>query len=239
LIGSPPGYVGHEEGGQLTEQVRRKPYSLILIDEIEKAHADVFNILLQVMEDGRLTDSKGRTVDFKNTIIIATSNVGSEMILEHLKNSGQTENITKPRPDTKLVKLKQNNVRQPDWDRLKQELNAVLKQKFRPELLNRFDEMVVFQALDREQIKGIVKLLLERTRQLIEAQNMHVEFADSVIDYLTAKHYDPEFGARPLRRAVQREVDNLLTDKLLSGEFVEGDTINLSAKDNQLEIVKK
>lgn len=238
LIGSPPGYVGHEEGGQLTEQVRRKPYALILLDEIEKAHADVFNILLQVMEDGRLTDSKGRTVDFKNTIIIATSNVGSDMIIDHLQKSGKEDAPIKTKPDTKLVRLKKDSPNQPDWDKLKQDLNILLKQKFRPELLNRFDEMVVFQALDREQVKGIVKLLLGRTRQLIEAQNMQIEFADSVIDYLARKHYDAEFGARPLRRAVQREVDNLLTDKLLSGEFGEGDKLNVTAQSDKLEISK-
>ncbi len=211
LIGSPPGYVGYEEGGQLTEKVRRKPYSIVLLDEIEKAHPDVFNILLQVMEDGRLTDGKGRTVDFKNTILIATSNVGAELIMEYL-HSEKSESINKlidsvTKPETELIKLKENKGGNfPSWEQLKAQLFEILKKSFRPELLNRFDEIVVFKALTTAQIEGIVSLLLERTKSLLRAQEIELTVDISAIKELARVSYDPEFGARPIRRAIQREL---------------------------------
>lgn len=240
LIGSPPGYVGHEEGGQLTEKVRRKPYSIILLDEIEKAHPDVSNILLQIMEDGRLTDGKGRTVDFKNTIIICTSNLGSDHILRYLQEGSKQIENKKPETDgkeTELIKTKQKPVvTQPEWDKLKQELMQNLKNTLRPELLNRFDEIVIFKALDREQIKGIVRLILERTKALLHAQNIELEIDDSAVDHIAELSYDPEFGARPIRRTIQREVENMLTDKMLSGEINPGMQVNLSFGDGKFNL---
>ncbi|MBU0976235.1 MAG: ATP-dependent Clp protease ATP-binding subunit [Patescibacteria group bacterium] len=222
LVGSPPGYVGHEEGGQLTEQVRQHPYSVILIDEIEKAHPDVFNILLQILEDGRLTDGKGRTVDFKNTIIIATSNVGADMILEHLGGTKDTD-------DGKMIKFqdKKGEKKTKSWDELKEELMKELKKVFRPEFINRVDDIIVFHALDKDQILQIVDLEIAKTSQLLKGQGISLEVTPKAKLKLGEMGYDPQFGARPLRRVIQKEVENPLADKMLSSEFKSGDAVKV------------
>ena len=198
LIGAPPGYVGYDEGGQLTEAVRRKPYSVVLFDEIEKAHPDVFNILLQVLDDGRLTDNKGRTVNFKNTIIIMTSNLGSQYIqqqFEHLNDTNREEVI----------------------DKAKVAMMDMLKKTIRPEFLNRIDETIMFLPLTKEQIGGVVRLQLERVKEMLEPQGINLEWTDPAINYLSDVGYDPEFGARPVKRAIQRYVLNDLSKSLLAG----------------------
>ena len=198
LIGAPPGYVGYDEGGQLTEAVRRKPYSVVLFDEIEKAHPDVFNILLQVLDDGRLTDNKGRTVNFKNTIIIMTSNLGSQYIqqqFEHLNDTNREEVI----------------------DKAKVAVMDMLKKTIRPEFLNRIDETIMFLPLTKEQIGGVVRLQLERVKEMLEPQGINLEWTDPAINYLAEVGYDPEFGARPVKRAIQRYVLNDLSKSLLAG----------------------
>jgi len=241
LIGSPPGYVGYEEGGQLTELVRRKPYSIILLDEFEKAHPDVSNILLQVMEDGRLTDGKGRTIDFKNTIIIATSNLGADLILEQLKQVKDAQLGVKStsKPETKLIKTKQAEQTSVDsFAKLTAQLHELLKKSLRPELLNRFDEIVVFKPLDRPQMVGIVRLLLNNTADLLKAQNIGFIAAESAVEALAENSYDVEFGARPARRYIQREIENPLTDLLIKGDFVEGDTVQLAFSQGQFSFSK-
>ena len=198
LIGAPPGYVGYDEGGQLTEAVRRKPYSVVLFDEIEKAHPDVFNILLQVLDDGRLTDNKGRTVNFKNTIIIMTSNLGSQYIqqqFEHLNDTNRAEVI----------------------DKAKVAVMDMLKKTIRPEFLNRIDETIMFLPLTKEQIGGVVRLQLERVKEMLEPQGIELQWTDPAINYLSDVGYDPEFGARPVKRAIQRYVLNDLSKSLLAG----------------------
>ena len=215
LIGSPPGYVGYEEGGQLTEAVRRKPYCVILLDEIEKAHSDVFDILLQVLDDGRLTDAQGRTVSFKNTIIIATSNIGANKIQEFVKKGEK------------------------DWNKLKEELMTDLKSYFKPEFLNRLDDIIVFKSLDKKQIKEIARILLEDVKGLVKAQGMEIEFDDSVIELVANIGYDPEFGARPMERVIQNVVENPLADALLEGKFNKGDTIFATVKEGKIVFEKK
>ncbi len=207
LIGAPPGYVGYEEGGQLTEAVRRRPYSVILLDEVEKAHKDVFNVLLQVFDEGRLTDGQGRTVDFKNTIIIMTSNVGSEYIM-----------------DEKLTD-----------EEIERKIDETLGDYFRPEFLNRIDERVVFKKLSQENLNGIVKIQLNRFVKRLAEQEIHIELDDGAIEYLGKKGYDPTFGARPLKRVIQKEIVNVLSKKLLSGEINKGDTIKVKGHDLGLE----
>jgi len=196
LIGAPPGYVGYEEGGQLTEMVRRRPYAVVLLDEIEKAHRDVFNILLQLLDDGRLTDGQGRTVDFSNAVVIMTSNVGSEYIYEL---GGQDDE---------------------EMERLIQES---LKASFRPEFLNRIDEMVIFKSLGLEELKGIVKIQLRYISKLLDARKIELELTDQARNHLARVGYDPAFGARPLKRAMQTHLLNPLSDKILKGEVREGD----------------
>lgn len=239
LIGSPPGYVGYAEGGQLTEAVRRKPYSIILLDELEKAHPDVYNILLQIMEDGRLTDGKGRTVSFKNTIVIATSNIGSERILDLVKHSGNestTKAVTKQKSSNKLIKIKEQNqsTEQQNWDQVQAGLLDGLKRTLRPELINRFDEIVVFRPLLPEQISSIVKLQLDKTTRMLQGQNITLQVTNAAISFLASSSYDPEFGARPVRRSIQKAVENKMTDKILSGEFKSGDTVVLDYVNGQL-----
>ncbi|MFC1640582.1 ATP-dependent Clp protease ATP-binding subunit [Patescibacteria group bacterium] len=221
LVGSPPGYVGHEEGGQLTEKIRRKPYSVVLLDEIEKAHPDVFNILLQILEDGRLTDSKGRTVDFKNTIIIATSNVGTEMIEK--AGFGFDE-----RDEKDVSRLKETSKDQKAYDELKEKLMGEMKQTFKPEFLNRVDEIIVFHSLRKDQIRKIVDINIDEVRHLLKAQNITLEVGDKVKTKLIDDGFDPSFGARPLRREVQRQIENPLSLALLEGSFKSGD--NVAAK---------
>lgn len=210
LIGAPPGYVGYDEGGQLTEAVRRRPYSVILFDEVEKAHPDVFNVLLQVLDDGRLTDGQGRVVDFKNTIIIMTSNLGSNLILEAGENN------------------------ETDSSKLKGEIDSLLKSTFRPEFLNRIDEIVMFNRLDRSCIGGIVKIQLERVTKRLEDRRIAIKFDDSAVNFIAEKGYDPSFGARPIKRAVQTWVENPLSKELLEGKFGEGSVINVSSDGKEL-----
>ncbi|ASZ13623.1 ATP-dependent chaperone ClpB [Chitinophaga pendula] len=200
LVGAPPGYVGYDEGGQLTEAVRRKPYSVVLLDEIEKAHPDVFNILLQVLDDGRLTDNKGRVVNFKNTIIIMTSNMGSNIIQENF------ENINERNLDEVV-------------DATKEEVMNLLRQTIRPEFLNRVDEIIMFQPLLKEQIKGIINIQLQHLKALMAKNGMILEFSDYALEYLATQGYDPQFGARPLKRLIQKEIVNLLSKKILSGDI--------------------
>lgn len=197
LIGAPPGYIGYEEGGYLTEAVRRKPYSVVLLDEVEKAHPDVFNILLQVLEDGRLTDSHGRTVDFRNTVIVMTSNLGSMQIQELVGD-----------PDAQRAAV----------------MDAV-GQHFRPEFINRIDEVVVFDPLAREQIAGIAHIQLARLRQRLAERDLSLELSDEAMDRLVAVGYDPVYGARPLKRAIQRWIENPLAQQILSGAFEPGASI--------------
>ena len=211
LVGSPPGYVGFDEGGQLTEAVRRRQYAVVLFDEIEKAHPDVFNMLLQILDDGRLTDGKGRTVDFKNTVVIMTSNVGSGMIRQQTLGFGQSTGTEGSRDDFEK--------------RLLDELGKA----FRPEFLNRVDDIIVFDPLTKEQLEEIVDLLLDRTRRLVEAQGMQPRGHRGGQGAHRRAGYDVQFGARPLRRAIQRLVENPLSSELLRGTFAAGDTIAVDA----------
>ncbi|GBD05830.1 Chaperone protein ClpB 1 [bacterium HR20] len=206
LIGAPPGYVGYEEGGQLTEAVRRRPYSVVLFDEIEKAHNDVFNVLLQVLDDGRLTDNKGRTVNFRNTIIIMTSNLGTEVLLDRLHE------VTE---ETREEIMREARVR----------IAEILRQRFRPEFLNRIDEIIVFKPLVRSEIRQIVLLQIRALQQRLEANGIHLELTDEVADWLGTIGFDPQFGARPLKRAIQRHITDPLSLRILAGDFTSGDRI--------------
>ena len=213
LVGAPPGYVGYDEGGQLTEAVRRKPYSIILLDEIEKAHPDTFNILLQVLDDGRLTDSKGRVVNFKNTIIIMTSNMGAEKILENFED---------------LDALGDNH-RDDIIETTKEEVLEALKENLRPEFLNRIDEQIMFLPLTKSEIKQILMILLRKTEKMLGHQGVAIKLSEAAMDFLADKGYDPQFGARPLKRVLQRDVINELSKQMLSGSFAMGDTIYIDA----------
>ncbi|MFJ8111904.1 ATP-dependent Clp protease ATP-binding subunit [Streptomyces sp. NPDC096132] len=217
LVGAPPGYVGHEDAGQLTEVVRRHPYSLLLLDEVEKAHPDVFNILLQVLDDGRLTDSQGRTVDFTNTVIVMTSNLGSEAIVRRGAGIGFGSGGA-----------------QADEEARREQILRPLRDHFRPEFLNRIDEIVVFHQLTGDQLRQITDLLLEKTRRLLHAQGIGVEFAAEAVDWLAERGYQPEYGARPLRRTIQREVDNQLSRLLLDGRVKDGDRVRVEVEDGRL-----
>jgi len=209
LIGAPPGYIGYEEGGQLTELVRRRPYRVILFDEVEKAHPDVFNILLQILEDGRLTDGHGRVVDFKNVVVIMTSNLGTQELQR------QTIGF---RPEKEL-----------DRERLRQTISSALKQAFRPELLNRIDEIIIFDSLTEEHLKQIVDLLLKDVQKRLTERGIVMELTDSARSWLVKEGYDPVYGARPLRRAIQHHIENPLSKRILDGEFREGDTVLIDA----------
>ncbi|MDB5203628.1 MAG: clpB [Ferruginibacter sp.] len=200
LVGAPPGYVGYDEGGQLTEAVRRKPYSVVLLDEIEKAHPDVYNILLQVLDDGRLTDNKGRVVNFKNTIIIMTSNMGSQVIQDNF------ENVTEENKEEVV-------------DKTRREVTELLKQTIRPEFLNRIDEIIMFQPLMRNEIRGIIRIQLQGLQQLVEKNGINLEFSDYALDYLAENGYDPQFGARPLKRLIQKQIVNQLSKRILAGDI--------------------
>ncbi len=220
LVGAPPGYVGYEEAGQLTEAVRRRPYSVVLLDEIEKAHADVFNILLQVLEDGRLTDGQGRTVDFKNTVLIMTSNLGSDVVSRRGTALGFGA-------DTAGSQAAQDSA-------LQEQLMRRLRESFRPEFLNRIDEIVIFRELDQTELRQITELLLEETRRRLHAQNVQVEFAPAAVDWIAEHGYQPEFGARPMRRTIQREVDNQLSKMLLDGQILPGQQVTVDVGDSRL-----
>ena len=210
LIGAPPGYVGYDEGGQLTEAVRRKPYSVVLFDEIEKAHPDVFNILLQVLDDGRITDSQGRTVDFKNTIIILTSNLGSPYILDGIDENG---NITED---------------------ARAKVDALLKQQFRPEFLNRLDEIVFYKPLTRTEIISIVDLMLADLQKRLDDKHIRINVTEDAKNYIVECGYEPSFGARPLRRFIQRKVETLIAKKIIGSNLSAGDTIEIGIEDGQL-----
>src|SRR5215204_6137486 len=217
LIGSPPGYIGYEEGGQLTEAVRRKPFSVVLFDEIEKAHPDVFNTLLQILEDGRLTDAQGRTVDFKNTVLIMTSNLGTRDIAK-----GATLGFT-ARPDAKV-----------DYERMQGKVMDELKRHFRPEFLNRIDEVIVFHQLSREQVKNIVGLMMKRVVEQLKSKDIAMELTEAAKDLLAEKGYDPALGARPLRRTIQRLVEDPLSEKLLWKEFTAGQLVVVDAENGEI-----
>ncbi|MBO0809772.1 MAG: ATP-dependent Clp protease ATP-binding subunit, partial [Actinobacteria bacterium] len=217
LMGAPPGYVGYEEAGQLTEAVRRRPYSVVLLDEIEKAHPDVFNVLLQVLDDGRLTDSQGRTVDFRNTVLIMTSNLASDLISRSAGSFGFAGR-GEDRPDNALA----------------DQLMRRLRESFRPEFLNRIDEIIIFRQLSREQLAQITGLLLEETRRRVHAQDVTLEFSPEAVDWLAEHGYQPEFGARPMRRTIQREVDNQLSRMLLDGVILPGQEVDVGVSDGRL-----
>ena len=213
LIGAPPGYVGYEEGGYLTELVRRKPYSVILLDEVEKAHPDVFNILLQVLDDGRLTDGHGRTVDFKNTVLVMTSNLGSDLI--------------------------QTMAGEANYERMKEAVMGVVSQHFRPEFLNRVDDSIVFHPLEKDQIQGIARIQLQILQSRLKDNDICIEFDEAAVGYLVDAGYDPVYGARPLKRAIQRYVENPLAQALLAGEFIPGQQVDVTLAGDKLEFVAK
>ena len=214
LIGAPPGYVGYEEGGQLTEAVRCRPYSVVLFDEIEKAHPDVFNVLLQVLDDGRITDSQGRTVDFKNTILIMTSNLGAEFLLDGIDENG---NISSEAEELVMSQLKNH---------------------FRPEFLNRLDEIVMFKPLSKSDIRGIIDLLVKDINRRIEDKEISLTVTDKALDYIVEKAYDPVYGARPLKRYLQKNVETLLAKKMLADEVAVGDVLSLDVENDALVIRK-
>lgn len=223
LIGAPPGYVGYDEGGQLTEAVRRKPYSVILFDEIEKAHPDVFNILLQVLDDGRLTDGKGRTVNFKNTILIMTSNLGSEIIQDYnSKMSGENTPEAEKRNSDLLGECKNK-------------VMSLLKQRIRPEFLNRIDEIVMFRPLSRENVKGILNLQIAQVKKILEDKGITIEFGEDAINWLADEGYDIAYGARPIKRLLQKEVINNLASELIAGKISSGSKISVGIADGKLE----
>ena len=214
LIGAPPGYVGYEEGGQLTEAVRRKPYSVVLFDEIEKAHPDVFNVLLQVLDDGRITDSQGRTVDFKNTILIMTSNLGADYLLDGIDAEG---NISKESEDLVMSQLRGS---------------------FRPEFLNRLDEIIMFKPLTKKDIGGIVDLLIADINKRIEDKELHLTISEAAKDFIAEEAYEPAYGARPLKRYLQKNVETLLAKKILADEVRTGDRLVLDVENGSLIIRK-
>ncbi|MCL6459428.1 MAG: ATP-dependent Clp protease ATP-binding subunit [Gorillibacterium sp.] len=221
LVGAPPGYVGYEEGGQLTEKVRRKPYSVVLLDEVEKAHPEVFNILLQVLEDGRLTDSKGRTVDFRNTLIIMTSNVGADQIKRN-STLGFTATADVSR----------------EYANMKDKVMAELKKSFRPEFLNRIDEIIVFHNLEQAHIQEIVTLMAEELRNRLKEHEVDFTLTEEAKLFLAKEGFDPAFGARPLRRAIQKHIEDRLSEELLRGNIAKGDQLTIDFKDGQLEVVR-
>ena len=221
LIGAPPGYVGYEEGGQLSEAVRRRPYSVVLFDEIEKAHHDVFNVLLQVLDDGRLTDGQGRTVDFKNTIVIMTSNIGSQNIQEY------------------FAKAEGQRLKAEGKSELEKEIMTELKRHFRPEFLNRVDDVIIFQSLDEEELSRIVDIQLEKLKKRLAQQQLTLDVDSAAKKLLAKEGYDPQFGARPLKRAIQEQVLNPLSLRLLEGDFKPGDRIKVTAKGDELVFAKK
>ena len=212
LIGAPPGYIGYEEGGQLTEVVRRKPYSVVLLDEIEKAHPDVFNVLLQVLDDGRLTDGQGRTVNFKNTVIIMTSNIGSQLILEMRGADERT------------------------YQRMREQVLEALRRQFRPEFLNRVDEIVVFRALTESELEKIVEIQLEGLRRRLAERRITLEVTEPARVHLAHVGYDPVFGARPLKRAIQREVETPVARLIVAGKLRDGGTVRVDVAGGALRV---
>ena len=209
LIGAPPGYVGYEEGGQLTEAIRRRPYAVILFDEIEKAHPDVFNIFLQILDDGRVTDAQGRTVDFKNSIIIMTSNIGSQYILDISGDDSR-------------------------YDEMRNRVMEAMRSSFRPEFLNRLDELIIFHSLQKSELRNIVQLQVDRLKQRLTDRKISLKLSSSALDFLAEVGYDPVFGARPLKRAIQRELETQIAKAILRGDFSDGDTIFVDVQNERL-----
>jgi ATP-dependent Clp protease ATP-binding subunit ClpB len=209
LIGAPPGYVGYDEGGQLTEAIRRRPYAVILFDEIEKAHPDVFNVMLQILDDGRVTDAQGHTVDFKNSVIIMTSNIGSQYILDIAGDDSRYEEMQGRVMDT-------------------------MRTSFRPEFLNRIDEIIIFHPLQRQQLRQIVLLQIQHLVERLAERKMSLKLTDAAVDFLAEVGFDPVYGARPLKRAIQRELETQLAKGILRGEFNDGDTIFVDIENERL-----
>jgi ATP-dependent Clp protease ATP-binding subunit ClpB len=212
LIGAPPGYVGYEEGGFLTEAVRRRPYSIVLMDEIEKAHPEVFNILLQILDDGRLTDGHGRTVDFKNTVVIMTSNIGSQWITD---------------------------LREKDYEEMRRRVMEAMRTHFKPEFLNRVDELIIFHGLGIEEIKAIVEIQVKKLEQRLLERRIQLKMTEEAKGWLAKEGFDPAYGARPLKRVIQKEIQDKLALKILEGRFKEGDTIAVDVDDKKGELVFK
>jgi ATP-dependent Clp protease ATP-binding subunit ClpB len=210
LVGAPPGYVGYEEGGQLTEAVRRNPYTIILLDEIEKAHPDVFNILLQVLDDGRLTDSKGRLVDFKNTVLIMTSNIGSQVLLEGVTADGEIPEATK------------------------EQVLSLLRGHFKPEFLNRIDDTILFTPLSLEDVKGIVEKIVQHLSQRLEEQDIQLAITEDAKSWIAEKAYEPQYGARPLKRFITREVETPLAKEIIAGRVMPKTKVSIELFDDQL-----
>jgi len=223
MIGSPPGYVGYDEGGQLTEAVRRRPYRVILLDEIEKANPEVFNVLLQVLDDGRLTDGHGRTVDFRNTVVIMTSNLGTEAF--HKAQLGFGLPTSKPS--------------ETERDKQKGEIEKALRQTFRPELLNRIDDIIIFDPLTEDDLKRIVELLLRDVGERLGDRKLELELSEDAKAALVHEGYDPVYGARPLRRVIERRIANPLSKRILSGEFKDGDSVEVTYADGEYAFAKK
>ena len=215
LVGSPPGYVGYEEGGQLTEAVRRKPYSVILFDEIEKAHPDVFNILLQVLDDGRLTDNQGRTVDFKNTVIIMTSNIGSQYLIDGIEENGQ---------------ISQN---------ARNEVEKELRSSFRPEFLNRVDEIVLFKPLVKDQIYKIIKQTIKDIEEKLSDRQIKIEVTQEALEFILKASFDINYGARPVKRYINQSIETKLSLLLIKGEVTENSTVIVDVKNNELDLTVK
>jgi len=224
LIGSPPGYVGYDEGGQLTEKIRRKPYSVILFDEIEKAHPDVMNMLLQILDDGRLTDATGRTVNFKNTVIIMTSNVGARMITDKT-----TLGFSKSE-DNKEGQEK-------EYENIKKDVMSELKKQFRPEFINRIDDIIVFHKLNKEDIDKIIEIMLKQVQERLTKQEYNVEIDNSVKDLVAKKGIDTNYGARPLKRAIQSNVEDKIAEAILDGKIVPNKKVKIIAENDVIKVV--
>ena len=227
LVGSPPGYVGHDEGGQLTEKVRRKPYSVVLFDEIEKAHEDVWNIMLQILDDGRITDSQGRTVDFKNTVIVMTSNIGAKALTAAGAKLGFDGSDKKAEEDADKA-----------YAQAKETVMAELRQTFRPEFLNRIDDIIVFRALTEQDIEEVARRMLKTVAARMEAMDIHLDASDEAVKELAKEGFDPRYGARPLRRAIQSKVEDAVAEKMLDGTLKTGDTARLAVEDDKLVVTK-
>ena len=223
LIGSPPGYVGYDDGGQLTEKIRRKPYSVILLDEVEKAHPDVMNMLLQILDDGRLTDAQGRTVNFKNTVIIMTSNIGARLITDKT-TLGFTVSDNKEKEEQK------------EYESTKKDVMAELKKQFRPEFINRIDEIIVFHKLGADDIKKIIDIMLNQVEERLKEQNMNVEFDESVKEYIAKKGIDTNYGARPLKRTIQSSVEDKIAEAILDGKIVPNKKVKMTVKNDEIKI---
>jgi ATP-dependent Clp protease ATP-binding subunit ClpB len=235
LVGAPPGYVGYDEGGQLTEAVRRKPYSVVLLDEIEKAHPDVFNILLQVLDDGRLTDNKGRTVDFKNTILIMTSNVGADIIQSYMERLAS--DLILPdgaEPNENPLGESAEPARQRILDECRNEVLEVLKRTVRPEFLNRIDEAIMFEPLSQTDIRDILRMQMADLQEKLSENGVALEFTKEFEDYMSTKGYEPAYGARPIKRLMQKELVNLLAKAILDGHVHRDSIIQVSVNDGQI-----